>query len=154
VRPLAARLGALIGSAIPRDQAFEVIVPVPLYWRRRLERGFNQSELLARAVAKRYGLRPVNALRRKRATAAQAGLSNSKRRLNVAGAFVVPRPETVAGRRVLLIDDVLTTGATLSACGAALKRAGARYVAVLTLARVDRRSAVEPYPVQAEAVLS
>jgi ComF family protein len=154
VRPLAAPLGALIGSAIPRDQAFEVIVPVPLYWRRRLERGFNQSELLARAVAKRYGLRPVNALRRKRATAAQAGLSNSKRRLNVAGAFVVPRPETVAGRRVLLIDDVLTTGATLSACGAALKRAGARYVAVLTLARVDRRSAVEPYPVQAEAVLS
>jgi predicted amidophosphoribosyltransferase len=72
----------------------------------------------------------------------------------VAGAFVVPRPEVVAGRRVLLIDDVLTTGATLSACAAALKRAGARYVAVLTLARVDRRSAVEPYPVQAEAVLS
>jgi ComF family protein len=152
VRPLGGRLGSLIVSAIPRDQAFDVVVPVPLHWRRRLDRGFNQSELLADAVAKRYGVRAVNAMRRKRSTAVQAGLSNSKRRLNVAGAFTVPRRTAVEGRRVLLVDDVMTTGATLSACAGALKRAGARYVAVLTLARVDRRFGVEPYPSKSVAV--
>jgi ComF family protein len=147
VRPLSGRLGELIASAIPRDQAFDVVVPVPLHWRRRIERGFNQSELLARAVARRYGLRTVNAVRRKRSTAAQAGLSNTRRRSNVAGAFVVAGKgkAAVEGRRVLLVDDVMTTGATLAACAAALKRAGARYVAVLTLARVDRRAGVQPY---------
>ncbi len=142
IKPLAGRLGKLIASAIPRDQAFDLIVPVPLHWRRRMGRGFNQSELLADAVARRYGARAVNAMRRKRSTAVQAGLTNSKRRLNVAGAFAVRRREAVEGRRVLLVDDVMTTGATLSACAGALKRAGARYVAVLTLARVDRRAGV------------
>jgi ComF family protein len=152
VRPLAGRLGELIVSAIPRDQAFDLVVPVPLHWRRRLERGFNQSELLANAVAKRYGLRAVSAIRRKRTTATQAGLSNAKRRLNVAGAFAIRRKAEVEGRRVLLVDDVMTTGATLSACAGVLKRAGARYVAVLTLARVDRRAGVEPYPSRSAAV--
>ncbi len=152
IRPLAGRLGELMVSAIPRDQTFDLVVPVPLHWRRRLERGFNQSELLARAVARRYGARPVNAVRRKRSTAAQAGLSNAKRRSNVAGAFVVRRTAALDGRRVLLVDDVMTTGATLGSCAAALKRAGARYVAVLTLARVDRRAGVEPYASASEAV--
>jgi ComF family protein len=152
VRPLAGRFGEWLVSAIPRDQSFDLIVPVPLHWRRKLDRGFNQSELLARAVAKRYGLRPVNAVRRKRQTGIQAGLSNAKRRLNVSGAFVVKRKAVVAGRRVLLIDDVMTTGATLSACAAALKDAGARYVAVLALARVDRRLGAEPYAADSMAV--
>jgi ComF family protein len=152
VRPLAGRLGALIVSAIPRDQAFDLVVPVPLHWRRRLERGFNQSELLADAVAKRYGLRAVNAIRRKRATTAQAGLTNARRRSNVAGAFAIARGASVEGRRVLLVDDVMTTGATLAACAAVLKRAGARYVAVLTLARVDRRAGVEPFLPRSAAV--
>lgn len=152
VRPLARLFGEWLVSAIPRDQTFDLIVPVPLHWRRKLERGFNQSELLARAVAKRYGLRPVNAVRRKRPTGVQAGLSNAKRRTNVSGAFQVKRKAQVAGRRVLLIDDVMTTGATLSACAAALKNAGARYVAVLTLARVDRRVAAQPDPADSLAV--
>jgi predicted amidophosphoribosyltransferase len=81
----------------------------------------------------------VRALRRVRYTAAQAGLSNTGRRENVAGAFVPRRRATVRGMRVLLVDDVMTTGATATACAAALKRAGARSVALLTLARADRR---------------
>ena len=141
-----------MASAIPRDQSFDLIVPVPLHWRRRLSRGFNQSELLARAVARRYGLRPDNALRRKRSTSVQAGLSHAGRRLNVAGAFVARRTADLEGRRVLLVDDVMTTGATLGSCAAALKRAGARYVAVLTLARVDRRIRVEPHASASTAV--
>jgi ComF family protein len=152
IRPLAARLGEWMASAIPRDQSFDLIVPVPLHWRRRLGRGFNQSELLARAAARRYGLRPVNALRRKRSTAVQAGLSHAGRRRNVAGAFIARRTADLEGRRVLLVDDVMTTGATLGSCAAALKRAGARYVAVLTLARVDRRTGVEPYASASTAV--
>jgi ComF family protein len=145
IRTLAAPLGRMIASAVPGDQSFDAVVPVPLHWRRRLDRGFNQSELLARFVARRYGLPVTNAVRRRRTTTAQAGLSNAKRRANVAGAFTVARPQAIAGRRVLLVDDVMTTGATAAACAAALRKAGASYVALLTLARVDRRMGVEPY---------
>jgi predicted amidophosphoribosyltransferase len=81
----------------------------------------------------------VNAVRRTRATAAQAGLSNAERRANVAGAFRVKKPRAIEARRVLLVDDVMTTGATASACAAALKRAGAKSVTLVALARVDRR---------------
>lgn len=139
VRPLARPLGGLLSAALPREEAWDVLVPVPLHWMRRWQRGFNQSELLAREIARRCGLRVVNALGRRRATRSQAGLSNTARRQNVARAFRVRRPAAVAGRRVLLIDDVMTTGATAAACAAALKRAGARRVALLTAARVDRR---------------
>jgi ComF family protein len=145
IRTLAGPLGEMIASAVPRDQSFDVVTPMPLHWRRRLTRGFNQSELLARAVARRYGLRVENVVSRRKATPAQAGLSNAKRRANVAGAFQVKRPQAIAGRRVLLVDDVMTTGATAAACAAALRQAGASYVALLTLARVDRRMGVEPY---------
>lgn len=145
VRPLAGPLGEFIASAIPRDQRFDLIVPVPLHWRRRFERGFNQSALLAKAVARRYAAPVASPLARRRATAAQAGLSNAQRRANVSGVFTVKRPARVAGRRILLIDDVMTTGATGAACAAALKGAGAHYVALLTLARVDRRSWAQPF---------
>ncbi len=150
IRTLAAPLGEMIASAVPRDQSFDAVVPVPLHWRRRLDRGFNQSELLARAVARRYGVSVTNAVRRRRATTNQAGLSNAKRRTNVAGAFMVKRPQAIAGRRVLLVDDVMTTGATAAACATALRKAGANYVALLTLARVDRRIGAEPF--RAESV--
>jgi ComF family protein len=145
VRPLAGPLGEFLASAIPRDQHFDLIVPVPLHWRRRFERGFNQSALLAKAVARRYAAPVASPLRRRRATPAQAGLSHAQRRKNVSGVFTVKRPGQVAGRRILLIDDVMTTGATGAACAAALKRAGAHYVALLTLARVDRRSWAQPF---------
>lgn len=152
IRPLAKPLSALLVSAIPRDQAFDAVVPVPLHWRRRFTRGFNQSRLLAAAVAQRYGVAVTDALRRGRATPAQAGLTNARRRENVAGAFTVRRKAAVAGRRVLLVDDVMTTGATATACATALKRAGARRVALLTLARVDRRRTASSFTTRSVAV--
>jgi len=139
MKALAKPLGAQLAAALPRDQRFDVVVPMPLHWKRRWQRGFNQSELLARFTARRCGVPMINAVRRVRATRNQAGLSNAKRRGNVSGAFGVAKPDAIAGRRVLLIDDVMTTGATASACARVLKRAGATSVAVLTLARVDRR---------------
>ena len=129
----------MINSALPREQRFDVIVPMPLHWRKRLQRGFNQAELLGRQVSNRTGIPLVNALKRRKRTDPQAGLTRAQRRTNVAGAFEVRRPADVQGRHVLLIDDVLTTGATASACSAVLKRAGASRVTVLTLARADRR---------------
>ena len=150
VRSLAGPLGERLASALPLDQHFDVVAPVPLHWRRRLARGFNQAALLARAVARRYAAPVSRALKRRRRTSNQAGLSHAKRRANVSGAFVVRRPDRVRGRRVLLVDDVMTTGATASACAAALKRAGAAYVAVLTLARTDRRMFLPSLPVGPE----
>ena len=137
MRGLARPLGELMARAVPRDRQFDAVSAVPLHWRRRFARGFNQSELLGRVLARRRGIPMLRLLRRGTATRAQAGLSNAQRRENVVGAFVARR--RVAGMRILLIDDVMTTGATLGACARALKKAGARSVSVLTLARVDRR---------------
>jgi ComF family protein len=139
IRPLARPLGRLLDAALPADERFDLVAPMPLHWLRQYSRGFNQSDLLARAVAHTRGIPLVRAVRRRRSTRPQAGLSNTRRRANVAGAFVVRDPRRVRGLRVLLVDDVMTTGATAGACAAALKRAGAKSVALLALARVDRR---------------
>jgi ComF family protein len=138
-KPLAKPLGKLLASALPRDWKYDVIVPMPLHWRRAWERGFNQSELLAAVLAKGLGAPLASVVRRSRRTPPQAGLTNAQRRMNVAGAFVWNKRFSVKGKHVLLVDDVLTTGATAGACAAVLKRAGAKRVTVLTLARVDRR---------------
>lgn len=137
--PLARPLADLLLRALPVDATFDAVVPVPLYWRKRWQRGFNQAELLARRVAKKRRIPMVSVLRRSRATSVQAGLTSAGRRANVAGAFALRGNADVAGKRFLLIDDVMTTGATVGACAAVLKRAGAKSVTVLTLARVDRR---------------
>jgi ComF family protein len=143
MKPLARMLAGYMERAIPVDERFDAIVPVPLHWRRQWERGFNQSALLADHIAKRRGIPMVNALRRKRATATQAGLASAGRRRNVASAFDLRvkgnKDPRLAGRKILLIDDVMTTGATASACASVLKRGGAKSVSLLTLARVDRR---------------
>lgn len=110
-----------------------------MHWRKRWERGFNQAELLAIPIARRFGLKPATNLHRKRYTKAQAGLNDRERQKNLQNSFAVRRPEEVRGKRLLLIDDVLTTGATLRAASEVLKEAGAAHVSVLTLARVDRR---------------
>ncbi|MGA2590535.1 MAG: ComF family protein [Bryobacteraceae bacterium] len=136
MRRLARPLSDLLAAALPRDRQFDAVTPVPLHWRRRWQRGFNQSELLARAIARRRGIPLIRALRRGAATQAQAGLSNAQRRENVAAAFRSRR--RVAGLRILLIDDVMTTGATAGACARALKKAGAKSVSLAALARVDR----------------
>jgi adenine/guanine phosphoribosyltransferase-like PRPP-binding protein len=124
---------------LPLDHNFDGIVPAPLHWRRYWQRGFNQSYLLARRLSRRIGIPVVRALRRVRATTSQAGLSDSARRRNVAQAFRVRRRARIEGKRILLIDDVMTTGSTASACARALKRGGAARVSLLTVARVDRR---------------
>ncbi len=114
-----------MAAALPLDERFDAIAPVPLHWRRQWQRGFNQSELLAKTLSQRSAIPLIKALRRVRSTATQAGLSNTARRRNVATAFDCRRPDAVAGKRILLIDDVMTTGSTAAACAAALKRAGA-----------------------------
>jgi ComF family protein len=140
MKPLAKPLAAFLERAIPIDQGFDAVVPVPLHWRKRWERGFNQAELLARLVAKHRRVPLLEALKRKRSTAVQATLASAGRRRNVAGAFEIRSKAAVAGKRILLIDDVMTTGATASACASVLKRAGAQSVSLVTLARVDRRA--------------
>ena len=116
-----------------------LLVPVPLHRWRLWRRGFNQAALLAQALAKRTGSAlAVDALVRVRRTRLSRGLNRRQRALNVRAAFRVARPEAVRGRRIVLIDDVLTTGATANACSRALRRAGATSVDVLTWARVVR----------------
>jgi ComF family protein len=142
--PLAKPLAELLERTISPEQQFDAIIPVPLHWHRQWQRGFNQAELLARHISKRRRIPMLNAVRRKRATGIQAGLALAGRRRNVAGAFELRRGfdltgGNLTGRRILLVDDVMTTGATASACAAAIKRGGAVSVSLLTLARVDRR---------------
>jgi ComF family protein len=117
----------------------DALVPVPLHWRRRWARRYNQSALLAAAVSATSGV-PVAAaaLARVKATVQQVGLSRTERAANVQGAFRVP-PEgktAVVGRRLVVVDDVLTSGATVEGCARALLRAGAKNVDVLVFARV------------------
>jgi ComF family protein len=117
----------------------DALIPVPLHAGRLRKRRFNQSLLLARSLAKASGV-PVaaHALARVRDTSTQGGLSAKGRARNVAGAFQVRarRRGEVEGKRLILVDDVHTTGATLSACARALNRAGAADVSAITLARV------------------
>jgi ComF family protein len=126
------------GDLLPHS---DVLVPVPLHWRRLFQRRYNQSALLAKALSRQTGLPWLpDTLRRVRATASQGGLGARQRRLNVRGAFAVPAAlrARIAGKRALLIDDVLTTGATLDAAARALRRAGAADVFALALARVSK----------------
>jgi ComF family protein len=135
--PIMARWMANAGRKLLTEA--DAIVPVPLHWRRQWARRFNQSALLGELIAK-ASERPVayQALKRVKATPHQVGLAKAARAENVQGAFRVP-PEgkaEVAGRRLLLIDDVLTSGATVDACARALLRGGAAAVDVLVFARV------------------
>jgi len=117
----------------------DVLVPVPLHWRRAWRRRFNQSGALARVIERQTNVKLApDALQRIRPTQQQIGLSRPQRASNVQGAFKVAadRQSSIAGRRVVLIDDVLTSGATVDACARALLRAKAAQVDVLVFARV------------------
>ncbi len=149
MQPIARRLGLLladslepfVGSATPM-----LVIPVPMHPEKQRRRGFNHAELLARAaIAEMRRRHPqwvlhleTGLLKRVRVTVSQAGLTTHQRRQNLRGAFFAPHPARLAGRDVLLIDDIYTTGATARACSRMLMNGGAASVRVATVARAQR----------------
>lgn len=129
----------LLRPAAPLLADADIVAPVPLHWSRLIARRYNQAALLANRLAAMTDVRPVpDLLVRKRRTGTQGGKSRAARRRNVQGAFKVSARQIrmLRDKRVLLVDDVMTTGATLDACARALLRAGASAVDVITIARV------------------
>ena len=150
VRALKFRRLDYLGAHLARDlrelaagdgEGFDLVVPVPLHWLRRWRRGYNQAERIARPLARLLGVPCAEVLRRRRATRPQTGLAREARLANPGGAFALRsglgagRRHRPDGRRVLLVDDVVTTGATLRAAAEVLRRAGAREVVALAAAR-------------------
>ena len=130
-------MGRQMGLGLLSSGAFDdvdLLVPVPLHWRRRLQRGFNQSELLCRGIAQNFP-RPINnhALARLRNTHKQSQQAADERDKNVEGAFFVKHPEELEGHHILLVDDVLTTGATLGSCCNALASVSNLRISIATL---------------------
>jgi ComF family protein len=149
LRPAANILGAKLAEVLRRadfaDECPALVIPVPLHPSKRRQRGFNQSELIARSAVKhldrsRFELHKNN-LRRTRATTSQTGLTSHQRRENVRGAFLVTAAARVKDRNVVIVDDVYTTGTTLNECARVLRAAGASQVIVATVARVYREVA-------------
>jgi ComF family protein len=123
-------------SSVGDKVLWDALCPVPLHWHRRIQRGFNQATLIAHVIAKRLDLPLlVNGLFRTRSTSSQVRLRAQERALNVQNAFQVRHPRAIQGLRILLIDDVVTTGATVRACARALRRCGAASVSVWSVAR-------------------
>jgi ComF family protein len=124
-------------SALPNFDVREIdlIVPIPLHPRRLRQRGFNQSQLLANAVSKYFGVPEKESLLRIRDTKPPFDLSRKERLLNIVGAFKVSNPSFVSNKRVLLVDDIYTTGATMTEGIKVLKAAGAKRIEILTMAR-------------------
>jgi ComF family protein len=151
IRPAANVLGRMLAEAIEDLQPLlagsdVLVVPVPLHIRKLRQRGFNQSELIARAAVKLQPGRSrfevsATALERRRETKSQIGLSRHQRRENIRGAIVVAKPDEVARRNILVVDDVFTTGTTVSECARVLRRAGASKVYVATVARTLKTEA-------------
>jgi ComF family protein len=136
---LAPTLGRwMVLAGAPLLAEADALVPVPLHWRRLWWRRFNQSAALAEVIAGQVKRPVAHALARVKATRQQVGLTASERALNVQGAFRVPEAARadVKGRRLVIVDDVLTSGATIDACSRVLLRAGAATVDVLVFARV------------------
>jgi len=133
---LAPALGSFLVDRCPFSGCYDLIVPVPLHLERLRWRGFNQALLLAKPLARHLNIRvDPFVLERIRATPPQVGLAKKDRHRNMAGAFAVRKPSAVRERSALLVDDVYTTGATVNECARTLRRAGARQVDVLVLAR-------------------
>lgn len=121
------------------DSGEPILVPVPLHRSRLWSRGFNQAALIAWELARGCGVgHDPFVLKRRKRTAALKGMSPLQRRREVSGAFVVVKPDRIAGRKIILVDDVLTTGSTANSCARALKRAGAGRIELICWARVVR----------------
>ncbi len=133
-KPLGHLLIKLLGQEIICE--IDVIVPVPLHWKKKQKRGFNQSSLMAKKICKKLSLPiSINNLHRVKNTLSQTQLSRLQRQKNVYGAFRVKNPEKFNKKNVLLVDDVLTTGTTASECAKSLKNAGVNKVFLVALAR-------------------
>lgn len=149
LRPAAAVLGSFLREALAKLElpASTLLVPVPLWTGKRRNRGFNQAEEIARALVRTLASGgtastsiqlDTTSLVRQRETVSQTGLTRHQRRANVRGAFAVVRPQAVAGRNILLVDDVMTTGTTAGEGARMLLRAGAKQVLVATVARATK----------------
>ena len=143
---LAEPLGVLLVQYLSQTpginlEEMDAIIPIPLHRRRLRQRGFNQAELLAGVIGRYYELPVINALERIKDTHPQFDLSGEARRINVHGAFKVSDSRSVYNRRLLLFDDIYTTGSTLTESSKALMIAGARRVEILTLSRAIENSA-------------
>ena len=139
-KKLAEALGVVLVKYLAQVESLQLkeidwLVPVPLHQKRERERGFNQVELLAKVIGRYYELPVKNALARVRNTHAQFNLPREARSVNVRGAFQAVDPPALNGRRVLLLDDIFTTGATVAECARILLAAGAKRVEVLALSR-------------------
>jgi ComF family protein len=168
VRPAAGFLGQRLADAIANiesgfERASVLVIPVPLFKGKRRQRKFNQAELITRAALKVLPERgrlqlATGVLLRTRDTLSQIGLTSHQRRENLRGAFAVPRAAEVTGREVLLVDDVYTTGTTVSECARVLRKAGAAKVWVATVARTlklaSRYAEVETEGLEAEAAVA
>lgn len=158
VMPVSAALGRMLAHVISEliGDAHPVLIPVPLHNRRRRSRGFNQSELIARAAGSYLPQRLEllhGTLIRQRDTISQVGLSREERIENMRDAFRVVQPSRVKGREIVLVDDVMTTGTTLSECARVLKQAGAKRVWAATVARAfDGASQLAADPGEEEAI--
>lgn len=141
-RSVYAQVYGLLMAQCVRDRLegeWDLVTWAPLSARRRRRRGYDQAELLARAMGRLLGMEPAALLRKLRDTPAQSSLDGeAARRANAEGAYAVTDPAAVSGRRVLLVDDVVTTGSTLAQCARVLRQAGAAEVAGVTLARARR----------------
>lgn len=138
-----AAFGRLLGDKIRSWYGgnFDIVTYVPVSFQRNIKRGYDQVQIISRYVCKTLGCQLVPTLRKIRHNAAQSSLESAKQRYsNVTGAYKVIHPEAVCGKRVLIIDDIITTGSTLSECGKVLREAGASSVFCVAVAAGHRKS--------------
>lgn len=145
-RPELARPLAILAAEKLRESGmeFDMIVPVPIHWRRFLERSYNQTELLGSLIASETGKPMVKALKKIRSTPHQSRLKKSKRQKFLKNSFAVRDPGVIAGKQILLLDDVFTTGATVSTAAKELLKNGAGSVKVLCCARTPLKIRMRP----------